>query len=56
MRPGVTKHPVASMRSVAAGIGSVEVPTSEMRPFVMATHPPGNSRRAVSTVATRRAL
>ena len=56
MRPGVTKHPVASMRSVAAGIGSVEEPTPDINPFVMATQPPDNSRRALSTVATRRAL
>ena len=56
MRPGVTKHPDASMRSVAAGTGSVEEPTPEIRPFVIATQPPGNSRRALSTVATRRAL
>ena len=56
MRPGVTKHPDASIRSVASGIGSTEEPTPEIRPLVMATQPPGNSRRALSTVATRRAL
>src|SRR5215472_15110715 len=54
--PGVTRQPDASSVSAAAGRGSADAPTPEISPFVIATHPPGSSRREPSQVATSLAL
>ena len=56
MSPGVTKQLLASITSLASGGVSSEEPTPEMSPLVIATQPPGNSRRVESTVATNSAL
>ena len=55
-RPGVTRQPDASMVSAAAGAGSVDAPTPDTRPPVIATHPPASSRPSSSHVATSLAL
>src|SRR3954469_18073835 len=54
-RPGVTRQPRASIVRTAAGRGSAEDPIPLISPSVTATQPPGISRRASSTVATRSA-
>src|ERR1700677_3350578 len=45
-RPGVTRQPDASIVSAAAGGGSVDEPTPDTRPPVIAPHPPGRPRPA----------
>src|SRR5689334_22055262 len=50
--PGVTRQPAASSTDEAAGTGSADEPTPLIRPPVIATHPPGSSRREPSQVAT----
>src|SRR6516164_7397682 len=56
MRPGVTRQPDASKTDTAAGTGSSDDPTPLIRPPVIATQPPGSSRREPSHVATSFAL